>query len=172
LEAAFRALPISSPGRGRIPVEWTLPELVRELASMRYHKREGRPWGVTNKKLVAMKKYAKAIRDEPSAINHFPMELRILVGAVAYAEFPPPPRQSGQPEKHLARKVARITAERFFFLTGRMPTRITSVPEGTRKESEFVRLLAKVYAILNIPASAESQAKDAITFVTKNYPRN
>ena len=173
LEAVFRALPISRPRDGRIPVEWTMPELVRELATLRDHKRQGSTWNETKRKLLAMKKYANAVlKDDPLAIAHFPFELRILVGAVADAEFPGPPSGRGQPQKTLARKVARITAERFFALTQKRPTRITPVEGSTSATNPFVELLDKVYRILGIKASAASQAKAAIRFVAKNYPKN
>jgi hypothetical protein len=71
-------------------------------------------WGATEKKLRAMKKYANALFEDPAAMAYLPIPLRDLIADIAFAEIlAPPPTKTGAPQKNLARKAARITAEHF-----------------------------------------------------------
>ncbi|MEA2934530.1 MAG: hypothetical protein QOD74_1176 [Variibacter sp.] len=133
-------------------------------------KREVASWGATEKNLRALKKYANALFEDPAAMAYLPIRLRELIADIAFAEIPaPPPTKTGAPKKDLARKVARFTAEHFFGLTGNRPTRV--VKDG-KPYGPFIDFLGKVYKILNIKASAESQAKEAIEFVNKKFAKN
>jgi hypothetical protein len=146
LQAAFLALPIArpKPEDRRIPVDRTIPELVRELATLRRVKREAPSWKAittATKRLIAMQKNANTLLKYPLVMMGWPMQLRILVASVAHAKIPTrPARGTGAPPKDLARKAARITAERFFQLTGKKPTRTTPVMGG-KSDSPFVSLL-------------------------------
>jgi hypothetical protein len=58
----------------------------------------------------------------------------------------------------------------FYGLTGTRPTRITPTGGG-KAHGPFLEFLATTYTILGIKASAENQAKAAINFVMKKYPK-
>jgi hypothetical protein len=56
LEAAFRKLPNASPADGRIPYEWVIPSIGRQLALMKPLDRKVASPDATKRKLVALKK--------------------------------------------------------------------------------------------------------------------
>ena len=58
LEAAFRKLPIAPPDDGRIPYEWLIPGMGRQLALMKPVDRKVASPDATKRKLVALKKHA------------------------------------------------------------------------------------------------------------------
>jgi hypothetical protein len=178
LEAAFRTLSIwrPEPGDQRISAEFYMPELVRELAMLRNTGRRGVAWDETKRKLLGMKRYASALLQTPLEIASFPLEVRILIASVAGLDTSKPPRShNGRPKNVRARKVAEITAERFFQLTGHRPTRRTAAERSKHAQpgetyGPFIDLLDRVYRILGIEASAASQAVAAITSLNKKYP--
>jgi hypothetical protein len=49
--------------------------------------------------------------------------------------------------------------------------RTTQPPGGGKAHGPFLEFLATIYRILGIKASAENQAKAAINFVMKKYPK-
>jgi hypothetical protein len=119
-----------------------------------------------------LKKHAKILCEDMSAMALLPLKLRILIVEIAHAEDPklPPPAGRGAPQKSQVTQVARTVAEHFYGLTGKRPTRITP-PEGGKAHGPFLEFLATIYRILGIKASAENQAKAAINFVMKKYPK-
>ena len=173
LEAAFRKLPIAPADDGRIPYERLIPRIGRQLALMRPVERKVASPDATKRKLVALKKHAKILCEDMSAIALLPLKLRILIVEIAHAENPklPPPAGRGAPQKSLAMQVARTVAEHFYGLTGTRPTRITPTGGG-KAHGPFLEFLATTYTILGIKASAENQAKAAINFVMKKYPKD
>ena len=166
---AFRKLPIAPPGG--IPYEWLIPGIGRQLALMKPVERKVASPDATKRKLVALKKHAKIHCEDMSAMALLPLKLRILIVEIAQ-ENPklPPPAGRGAPQKSLAMQVARTVAEHFYGLTGTRPTRITP-PGGGKAHGPFLEFLATTYRILGIKASAENQAKAAINFVMKKYPK-
>ena len=172
LEAAFRKLPIAPPDDGGIPYEWLIPGIGRQLALMKSVERKVASPDATKRKLVALKKHAKILCEDMSGMALLPLKLRILIVEIAHAENPklPPPAGRGAPQKSLAMQVARTVAEHFYGLTGTRPTRITP-PGGGKAHGPFLEFLATTYRILGIKASAENQAKAAIKFVMKKYPK-
>jgi hypothetical protein len=178
LDAAFRTLPILhlEPGDDRIPRDFNMPELVRELATLRNTKRPPVPWEVTKRKLQGMKNYANALIQDPLEIASFPLDVRISIASIAYLDISKPPwPRNGRPKKISARKVAEITAEHFYLLTDQRPTRRTAAERSKHAQpgetyGPFINLLNRVYRILGIEASAASQAVAAIKFLNKKYP--
>ena len=131
LEATFRKLPIAPPDDGRIPYEWLIPGIGRQLALMKPVDRKVASPAATKRRLVALKKHAKILCEDMSA-ELLPLKLRILLliklnVEIAHAEDPklPPPAGRGAPQKSQATLVARTVAEHFYGLTGTRPTRIT-----------------------------------------------
>jgi hypothetical protein len=173
LEAAFRKLPIAPPDDGRIPYEWLIPGIGRQLALMKPVDRKVASPDATKRKLVALKKHAKILCKDMSAMALLPLKPRILIVEIAHAEDPklPPPAGRGAPQKSQATLVARTVAEHFYGLTGTRPTRITPTGGG-KAHGPFLEFLATIYRILGIKASAENQAKAAINFVMKKYPKD
>ena len=171
LEAAFRKLPINPPDDGGIPYEWLIPGIGRQLALMKPVDRKVASPDATKRKLGALKKHAKILCEDMSAMALLPLKLRILIVEIAQ-ENPklPPPAGRGAPQKSLAMQVARTVAEHFYGLTGTRPTRITPTGGG-KAHGLFLEFLATIYRILGIKASAENQAKAAINFVTEKYPK-
>ena len=181
LEAAFRKLPIAPPDDGRIPYEWVIPGIGRQLALMKPVDRKVASPDATKRKLVALKKHAKLVAlkehakilcEDMSAMALLPLKLRILIVEIAHAEDTklPPPAGRGAPQKSQVTQVTRTVAEHFYGLTGKRPTRITP-PEGGKAHGPFLEFLATIYRILGVKASAENQAKAAINFVMKKYPK-
>ena len=172
LEAAFRKLPIAPPDEGGIPYECLIPGIGRQLALMKPVDRKVASPDATKRKLVALKKHAKILCEDMSAMALLPLKLRILIVEIAHAEDPklPPPAGRGAPQKSQVTQVARTVAEHFYGLTGTRPTRITP-PGGGKAHGPFLEFLATIYRILGIKASAENQAKAAINFVMKKYPK-
>ena len=172
LDAELRSLPIWRPGDGRLSYKSTIPGIVRQLALMKRVKHEAYSAEATKKKLISMKKHADALYKDLSAMVSLPMHWRVVVASIAHAEIPdlPPRAGRGRPVKNLAPKVARITAEHFFGLTGHRPTRITP-SQGGKARGLFIKHLAMIYEILGIEGSAENQAKAAIKFVNNKYPK-
>ncbi len=172
LEAAFRKLPIAPADDGRIPYECLIPGIGRQLALMKPVDRKVASPDATKRKLVALKKHAKLLCEDMSAMALLPLKPRILIVEIAHAEDPklPPPAGRGAPQKSQATLVARTVAEHFYGLTGTRPTRITP-PGGGKAHGPFLEFLATIYRILGIKASAENQAKAAINFVMKKYPK-
>jgi hypothetical protein len=111
------------------------------------------------------------LRDRGAKLLIKSKSLRILIVEIAQ-ENPklPPPAGRGAPQKNLAMQVARTVAEHFYGLTGTRPTRITPTGGG-KAHGPFLEFLATTYTILGIKASAENQAKAAINFVMKKYPK-
>jgi hypothetical protein len=68
LEAAFRKLPIAPPDDGGIPYEWVIPGIGRQLALMRPVERKVASPDATKRKLVALKKHAKILCEDMSAM--------------------------------------------------------------------------------------------------------
>jgi hypothetical protein len=95
------------------------------------------------RKLGALKKYAKILCEDMSAMALLPLKLRISIVEIAHAEDPklPPPAGRGAPQKSLAMQVARTVAEHFYGLTGTRPTRITP-PRGGKAHGLFLEFLA------------------------------
>jgi hypothetical protein len=94
----------------------------------------------------------------------FPLEERLAIARIARSKVDPSGR-SGRPRKGVARRVATFLAQNFEALTGEAPGRITLVEEGMAKRSSgrFIDLLSEIYRVLEIGASADSQAKVALT---------
>jgi hypothetical protein len=101
LEAAFRKLPIAPPDDGRIPYERLIPGIGRQLALMKPVDRKVASPDATKRKLVALKKHAKILCEDMSAMALLPPRLRILIVEIAHAEDPklPPPAGRGAPQK-------------------------------------------------------------------------
>ena len=59
LEAAFRKLPIAPPDDGRIPYEWVIPGIGRQLALMKPVDCKVASPDAAKRKLGALKKHAK-----------------------------------------------------------------------------------------------------------------
>jgi hypothetical protein len=115
LEAAFRKLPIAPPADGRIPYEWVIPGIGRQLALMKPVDRKVASPDATKRKLAALKKLAKILCEDMSAMALLPLKPRILIVEIAHAENPKlPPPGRGAPQKSLAMQVARIVAEHFY----------------------------------------------------------
>ena len=170
IEEAFRKLRIAPPVEGRLSGALSLPGIGRDLVWLRNVKRDPTSWAATKKQLIALKKRSDALSKDSSAIGSLPIQWRLLVISLANEIIPSrPPRRGGAPKKDRARKAARIAAERYFVLTGNRPTRI-SPWEGGKAHGPFIDFLEKIFEILEIKASARSQAKAAIDFVNKNYP--
>jgi hypothetical protein len=112
LEAAFRKLPIAPADDGRIPYERLIPGIGRQLALMKPVDRKVASPDATKRKLVALKKHAKILCEDMSAMALLPLKLRILIVEIAQ-ENPklPPPAGRGAPQKSLAMQVARTMAE-------------------------------------------------------------
>jgi hypothetical protein len=170
LEAAFRKLTIVPPDDGKIPYEWLIPCIGRKLALMKPVDRKLASADVTKQKLLALKKRAKMLCQDMPTLALVPLKLRASIVEIGHMEIPKSPRPAGRgaPKKDLAAKIARTVAEHFYGLTGTRPTRITP-PEGGKAHGPFLDLLATIYEILEVEASAENQAKAAIQFVNKKY---
>ncbi|PNE10298.1 MAG: hypothetical protein CR217_15155 [Beijerinckiaceae bacterium] len=76
LEAAFRKLPIAPPDDGRIPYEWLIPGIGRQLALMKPVDRKVASPDATKRKLVALKKHAKILCEDMSAMALLPLKPR------------------------------------------------------------------------------------------------
>jgi hypothetical protein len=172
LEAAFRKLPIAPADDGRIPYERLIPGIGRQLALMKPVDRKVASPDATKRKLVALKKHAKILCEDMSAMALLPLKLRILIVEIAQ-ENPklPSPAGRGAPQNSLAMQVAQTVAEHFYGLTGTRPTRITPTGGG-KAHGPFLEFLATTYRILGIKASAENQGKAAINFVREKYPKD
>jgi hypothetical protein len=64
-EAAFRKLPIAPPDDGKIPYEWLIPGIGRQLALMKPVDRKVASPDAAKRKLVALKKHAKITGPRP-----------------------------------------------------------------------------------------------------------
>lgn len=178
LEDAFRSLPIWKPEADdtRIPIEWTIPDIVRELAMLRNTAGTHRPWEVAKRKLERLKKYANAVWDDKPTIAALPSEVRCSIAIIANLDTSNPrASEAGAPKKILAHMVAEITAERFLQLTGQRPTRRVAVDGSklvtpSQAYGPFVEFLDRIYGILAIEASAASQTENAIKYLNKKYP--
>ena len=138
LEAAFRKLPIAPPNDGRIPYELLIPGIGRQLALMKPVDRKVASPDATKRKLVALKKHAKILCEDMSAMALLPLKLRILIVEIAQENPKLPPRAGrGAPQKSLAMQVAPSVAEHFYGLTGTRPTRITP-PGGGKANGPFL----------------------------------
>ena len=94
LEAAFRKLPIAPPDDGRIPYEWVIPGIGRQLALMKPVDCKVASPDAAKRKLGALKKHAKTraqgsrcdgTRPQPNLIHtaHLAMSLEykgLLIG--------------------------------------------------------------------------------------------
>jgi hypothetical protein len=119
-----------------------------------------------------MRDLAKAVEADlladPSLAVELPLAERIAIIGVAHLEVELS-GQPGQPKKEAAARVARLLARHFAGLTGSRPTRITPIKDGYAKpsNSRFMDMLAEVYEVLGIEASADNQAKSAIEAMEK-----
>jgi len=68
----------------------------------------------------------------------------------------------GAPQKRVAKLCAAHLAAAFHQITGRPPTVISPTASGERAHGRFMDLLADAFPILEISASRESQAREAI----------
>jgi hypothetical protein len=93
LEAAFRKLPIAPADDGRIPYERLIPGIGRQLALMRPVDRKVASPDATKRKLVALKKHAKILCEDMSAMALLPLKLRILIVEIAQENPKLPPRR-------------------------------------------------------------------------------
>lgn len=156
-----------------------MPEIVRELAMLRNtaEKLPRPPWEVTKRKLERMKKSASAVWEDKVTVADLPIQTRFSIAIIANLDTSRPrPSKAGAPPKILARTVAEITAERFFQLTGRRPTRRVAADgskllASSQAYGPFIEFLDRIYGILAIEASAASQAERAIEYLNKNYPQ-
>ena len=64
LEAAFRKLPIAPPDDGRIPYEWLIPGIGRQLALMKPVDRKVASPDATKRRLVALKRRLRRHRGD------------------------------------------------------------------------------------------------------------
>src|ERR1700730_13461485 len=96
---------------GGIPHEWLIPGIGRQLALMKPVDRKVAPPDATKRKLVALKKHAKTLCEDMSAMALLPLKLRILIVEIAQ-ENPklPPPASRCAPKKNVAIQVARAVA--------------------------------------------------------------
>lgn len=78
LEAAFRKLPIAPPDEGGIPYECLIPGIGRQLALMKPVDRKVASPDATKRRLVALKKHAKILCEDMSAMALLPLKLRIF----------------------------------------------------------------------------------------------
>jgi hypothetical protein len=101
LEAAFRKLPIAPPDDGKIPYELLIPGIGRQLALMKPVDHVVASRDATKRKLGALKKHAKMLCEDRSAMALLPLKLRISIVEIAHAEDPklPPPAGRGAPQK-------------------------------------------------------------------------
>ena len=135
LEAAFRKLPIAPPDDGGIPYEWVIPGIGRQLALMRPVDRKVASPDATKRKLVALKKHAKILCEDMSAMALLPLKLRILIVEIAHAENPklPPPAGRGAPQKKSGNVGCADCGGTLLWPDGTRPTRITP----TRRQSPW-----------------------------------
>ena len=169
LEAVLRKLPIAPASDQGIPYATLIPGIVRQLALMKSV--ACKPASVPMRRLSAINRHAKALCGSMAMPACLPLDLRLLVVQLAHANIPDLPAGSkGAPAKVHARKVAWTVAEHYYGLTGNRPTRITPLGGG-KTHSPFISLLATVYRLLGIKASAGNQAKSAIKFINEKYPR-
>jgi hypothetical protein len=175
LEVAFRSLPFAAPPPGRdIPFDMLIPSIARELCLMQPNRyRRPSPEG-TRRKLAALQKRARELNEDMPAALYLPLELRLLIIRLAYAEAPKFPKagRTGAPKKALAAQVARTTARYYYLLTDKRPTRISPIAGGKAYGAFIITFLADIFRILGIEASVESQAKKAIRYMEETYPRN
>ena len=169
LEAVFRKLPIAPASDQGMSYATLIPSIGRQLALMKSV--DHKPASVPTHRLSAINKHAKALCESMPMMARLPLELRLLVVQLAHAKVTGVPAASkGAPVKVQARKVAWTVAEHYYGLTGNRPTRITPVGGG-KAHSPFISLLAAVYRLLGIKASAEIQAKSAIKLINEKYRR-
>ncbi len=173
LEEAFRRLPIrrGDPSRG-IPYEVLIPDISRELILMRSGSQppKGASASVAQKKLASLSRATgrtikeldqlpsnavDALNLRPAALRDLTTRLRILQATAASAK-PQESSSLGQPPKVQARKIAQTVALHYERLTGLSPTVST---KGGKAYGPFVTFLSTVFDILEIDASAESQAR-------------
>jgi hypothetical protein len=173
LEAALRRLPVAAPVGPGIPYETLIPGIARQLSLMQPNDHKLASPATTRRKLIALKKRAEALSKDMSAAVHLPLQQRLAIIAIAYAETCklPRPARTGAPQKQLALRVACTVAEHYYALTGKKPTRITPC-EGGKACGPFVAFLTEIFKLLGIKASAENQAKASIKFMAKTYPDN
>jgi hypothetical protein len=109
LEAAFRKLPIAPPDDGKIPYELLIPGIGRQLALMKPVDHVVASRDATKRKLGALKKHAKMLCEDRSAMALLPLKLRISIVEIAHAEDPklPPPAGRGAP-RLIARKTLYV----------------------------------------------------------------
>jgi hypothetical protein len=96
LEAAFRKLPIAPPVDRKIPYEWVIPGIGRQLALMKSVERKVASPDAAKRKLGALKKHAKTLCEDMSAMALLPLNLRILIVEIAHAENPKLPSPAGR----------------------------------------------------------------------------
>jgi hypothetical protein len=90
-------------------------------------------------------------------------DLFFLMAKTTLARVGSLPRNAGRGAKprRQAKKIASSVATHYFRITGKFPTVITP-SDGGKAYGPFLDLLSEVFRLLNVKASAESQAKEAI----------
>jgi hypothetical protein len=93
-----------------------------------------------------------ALNYQKDALRQLRIGLIVLYGAAIQAKVSP----ATKPEKIQERKIARVVAQHYYDLTGKAPS--VSTKDG-KANGPFLDLLNAVYEILDVRASAESQAR-------------
>jgi hypothetical protein len=153
-----------------VPYEYLIPGIARELMLMIPYQRPktlppilppkealrklAQSAGRTIKVLDGLPEDAlAALNYRPGALRTLHIQLRILHAAAKEAKVE---TRRSPPTKPQARKIARVVAQHYSRLTGKEPT----VPAKDGKAyGPLLKLLQAVYRILDIKASAESQAR-------------
>jgi hypothetical protein len=176
LETAFRKLqlPRSIEGVKGIPYETLIPGIPRQLMLMApwqcrrnilSPKQALRQLDDTSARLVDLMDrlppiVVEALNFRQRALSDLKTKLRILNCAAKSTKVPP---SRGAPRKIQARKVAVAVAQHYYGLTSKKPT----VPKdkNERPYGPFLNLMTAVFEILEVNASALSQAE----YVTRNW---
>jgi len=171
IEDAFRSLPIAPPTGMGIPYEWLIPGMGRQLSLMKPVSHQRSPCESTKRRLIDLQRNARLICEDAAAITLIPLQLRLSIIGIAHGELPTlrPIAGRGAPPKAQAAQIARTVAQHYYGLTGKRPTRVTPVDDG-KAYSPFRKLLAEIYRLLEVNASADNQAKAAIAWLNTNCP--
>jgi hypothetical protein len=174
VEAVLRRFATSEPpSTNAIPYAALIPAISRELV---WAARRAPPTVDRKKakaKLIKMRKTATAVEadllSDPALAVMIPLEDRLSIGRIANLEVKLNGKL-GAPRNNAAERVATFLAQHFEGLTGSPPARNTLVRNGDalRTGGAFIDLLAEIYGVLKIEASADSQAKSAISAMEKS----
>jgi hypothetical protein len=167
LEAAFRNLQIKQFEKATgIPYKFLIPGMGRELMLMSPIPRPKtigakkaldnltQSTGLIIKVLDSLPQTVlDALNFQPAALRELKTKLRILHVVAKQADVN---ARSGAPKKAQPSKIALVVARHYYGLTGKKPT----VPKKDGiAYGPFLELLKAVYGILDIKASAASQAE-------------